>query len=279
MLWFKKKTSIKTCAGIGDILHTKAQLDQIRDDYDRISIGYDDSLVSRFRSDDDQYRIFLDGLFKLLFSEQPYHRDQHIKAQCKNPEALWESGFQPIVPDLSHLLALRTSIPDEPYIVISTKIRGIKRAQYEELRPDFLNVLRLLSKKSIVVLLGERTIGYNAEYKCHGSELIYSIYTDVLSATQDGKLLDLTVPELGLTAPSLIRFRNECFIQQKALRVITIGSGGNVSIAMSVGKIIGFYAHSEMERFFTVMLQNTKNRRVCLLRDKQEFLGSILSLA
>jgi hypothetical protein len=131
----------------------------------------------------------------------------------------------------------------------------------------------------MVVLLGERTIGYNAEYKLHGSELIYPIYTDVLSATQDGKLLDLTVPELGLTSPSLIRFRNECFIQQKALRVITIGSGGNVSIAMSVGKIIGFYAHSQMERFFTVMLQNTKNRRVSLLRDKQEFLGSILSLA
>jgi len=265
--------------GIGDILHTKAQLDHIRDDYDRISIGYDDSLVSRFRSDDDQYRIFLDGLFKLLFSEQPYHRDQHIKAQCKNPIDLSKSGFRPIVPDLSHLLALSTSIPDEPYIVISTKVRGIQKAQYEELRPDFLNAVRLLSKKFTVVLLGERTIGYNAEYKGHGSELIYTIYTDVLSATQDGNLLDLTVPEFGLTAPSLIRFRNECFIQQKALRVITIGSGGNVSIAMSVGNIIGFYAHSEMESFFTVMLENTKGRRVSLLKNKPEFLGSILSLA
>src|SRR3989338_5099507 len=274
-----KTVSIKTCVGIGDILHIKAQLDAVKHQYEKISIGPDDSDITLYRNNDDRYRKFVRGLFDLLFTEKPYVIDPHVSGDRKNPYALWADGFEPVIPRLAHLLCDGVSVCAEPYVVVHTKLRGFRRSHYNDFRADFLRLIATLACKYRVVLLGERTIGSNAEYRIHGPELIFSIYEDLLTCLPEDKIIDRTVPELGFTSPELPRFLEECLIQNKATHVITLGSGGNVSIAMSVGNSIGYYGQSQMEAFFDRMLENDSDKNVFLTTDLNRDFEKLASLS
>lgn len=262
--------SVKTAAGIGDILHIKAQLDAVKHLYSRIIIGPDDDVIVKYRNNDDRYRTFVAELFTLLFSEAPYEIDFHVDGVRKNPQALWRDGIEPMLPDLARVLCKGGSLNGDPYIVVHTKIRSLMKGEYGKIRNDFLRLIRRIALHRRVILLGERVIGANAEYDKHGSDFVYSMYGDLSSALAGVDFEDLTVPELGFTSPIMSVFRQECLLQNQADHVITLGSGGNVSIAMSVGNIVGYYRHTEMEAFFDRMLENSGRDKV-LLTSNQEF--------
>jgi hypothetical protein len=201
-----------------------------------------------------------------------------LLAVTEDPHTLRRAGITPRVPNLAEELCDSSSNNIGSYVVISSKVRGIKRNEYEQIKDTFFDLLKKISENYKIVVIGERRIGSNAEYVYHGNDRIYPIYEDIISAISADTILDLTVPELGFTSPDLTQFRHECTIQHNAKHVITIGSGGNVSIAMSVGNILGYYGNSDMEVFFTHMLENGSRDGVFLTTNIKSYFDKLASI-
>jgi hypothetical protein len=101
----------------------------------------------------------------------------------------------------------------------------------------FIAALRKLSQRYQIVVMGEREIEYNEEYRYHGEAHIYCIYEDL---KQHLPIVDLTVPKLGLTSPSLRKLREDCTIMRDAKCCIVLGHGGGPCLALAVGQVLGF---------------------------------------
>ncbi|MFZ8927400.1 MAG: hypothetical protein ACO3CU_11655 [Candidatus Nanopelagicales bacterium] len=155
------------------------------------------------------------------------------------------------------------------YFVVTTKVRGLPRRIYEHIRHDFVERIRRLTQWNRVVLVGEKIIGMNAEYRHHGEDLVYSIYGDLMALGCE----DRTVDELGVTPPTMGQFLNDMAAMQGAASVITLGTGGNTSMAMASGNCYSFVGFSEMEEFFSRMPWRPRG---CRMFDNVEaFLGGI----
>jgi hypothetical protein len=233
--------------GIGDIVLSKAALDSIKNQYDEIYISPYIALLEQFRPENQkEYLQFIKEFFTLLFSEPPYiiTDDQSYSPFCP---------IAPIVkPNLVKYLCTSTSIPDipKPYFVLTTKVREYP---YDVFEQDQLEIIRLLQKISLKykpVILGERVVGMNAEYKSHGSNNIYSLY-DTYKNNLD--CLDFTFPEVGITSPSLESIKSDCTIMHGAKFTFSVGLGGNLLLALSVGKVIGWAGRNSKT---DIMLQN-----------------------
>lgn len=242
--------NIKTCVGIGDLIHLKQLLDDSSSKYDKINIALDHDVIKNFKSNYNEYLNFINPLFIKLFSENPYNIVNTVESPLYSPIVYVNHYKQnPEIPNLEKYLCDEQYFSDE--IVVLTKIRGFNIKNYNYIKNNFLNLLNILSQKNKITLMGERNIGMNPEYIHHGNESIYSIYTDLINNIKIYK--DDTIDELGNTAPEINHFYNDCKKLNAAKYVICLGSGGNVSMAMATSKIINFYGYCEMEPLFKLM--------------------------
>lgn len=228
--------------GIGDLIHSKAMLDGHRHRYEEIAVGIDHQKVAEARSP--EYLRFANLLLSTLFQEPPYTVARGKDGAGMTPQSLAAHGWPVLMPDLRGTLG--ESDESSPYIVVTTKIRGWPRFRYLEIRDEFLTILEAIALRMPVVLVGEREIGTNAEYEHHGEDLIYSIYDDLAGLTS----IDMTVPELGHTPPTWPTFVEHCRVMQGAERVLTLGTGGNVSMAMAFGRTHVLACDTEMGGYF-----------------------------
>ena len=106
-------------------------------------------------------------------------------------------------------------------------------------REQFIDKLQELSEIYDIYIIGERKIGYNAEYQQHG-DTIFCIFEDLRYHLQ--KSYDFCIPELGETAPNLKYIIDDCTFMYNAKMNICLGIGGNFSLAASVGNLINFRA-------------------------------------
>ena len=157
-----------------------------------------------------------------------------------------ETKFKPSVVNLSSSLPFGKTKDFGPYVCLHMKVRGFDYRHLETITPAFLDCIRELSKKFKIVLLGEREIGMNKEYIIHGNSSIYSLYP-IISASGI-EIIGLTVPEMGLTTPSLESFRIDCKYMAGAVTNINIGIGGNTIISSSLGKSISLQRNEEFAR-------------------------------
>lgn len=227
-------------AGIGDLILCHAMLAPLAAS-GRHSVCLSKRAIEDARSE--AYLPFARRLMSLLFDG--FEIENEVDAIGLDPICLMGMGFRPTLPVLGDVLPAGESVCDLPYIAISTKVRGLARARYDAISERMLASLREISRGVPLVLIGEREIGRNAEYLHHGDNLVYSIYDDVRTLP----CLDLTVPELGITPPSWVQFRQDCLTMREAAAVVALGSGGNVTMAMAVGAPWGFVEGTEISPY------------------------------
>ena len=229
-------------AGIGDLILCHAMLAPLA------ATGRHSVCLSRRAIDDarsEAYLPFARRLMALLFDG--FELDGEADVIGLDPLILMQIGFRPALPTLAHVLPAGRPVCERPYLAVSTKVRGLERARYDAISGRMLAALRGIARRVPLVLIGEREIGQNAEYRHHGESLVYSIYDDLKGLP----CLDLTVPELGITPPSWRQFRQDCLTMREAAGVVALGSGGNVTMAISTGAPFGFIDGTEMSSYLS----------------------------
>jgi hypothetical protein len=279
-----KKLEFTINAGIGDNLILRIFLDTIKQNYDQIRISHDTNVINYWRSGDPQYYKFLDELGKLLFSEPPYIYDKIRRPHSdldKIANIICGLKFTPQKPNIDHILCSGDSLNlDEKYIVITTKTRYMHKQFLYPLFPKLWKTMKEVSKKYKIVILGERCVEKSKEYIVdHNKEIIYSIYDQIISNIPNDRIVDLTVPALGITVPDIKKIQQDCLIMKEAEGVIVLGIGGNLWLALAVANTINF--RSDNLGVFTTlidMINNPKFNTAFLSKDINKFLQKLDSL-
>jgi hypothetical protein len=241
-----KHTNMKTFGanvpiGLGDLIYMKAMFDPVKDSFSEINLNFHREGITLSKKDDN-YNVFLDDLGNLLFGQEPYKIDTGNQyPYCRLAEVVTSYGITPQKPELADILCSGTSLSlDEPYIVINTKVRALERKLLNGKMPEFWTCLLQLVKKYKVVILGERAIEMNGEYIVYTNEFIYSLYPEIIKHVPTDRLIDLTVPALGITSPILSQIQQDCLIMNQAEFVINFGIGGGFCLASAVANLIGY---------------------------------------
>jgi hypothetical protein len=181
------------------------------------------------------------GQFVDQFSRLVYHEPQFTiipgdtQLESTHWASLMKQGLKQHNVDLTTALPLERPVPSVPYLCLNTKVRQYNYQRFLDIKQSFLKVLRKLCEHKVLVIMGERTVEQNIEYSIHGTDVIYSIYGHLEDLPKD-KVIDMTVPALGLTVPDLHALRQDCHIMAKSEGVINIGYGGNLALSGSVAK-------------------------------------------
>jgi hypothetical protein len=237
-----KKTALTIAGGLGDSLVIRIFFDAVKHEYEEIRISHDRKIVDFWRKGDPKYYQFLDELGNLLFTEPPYAFDHFNHTVIHTVNTLTNLGTPPKTPNLSHLLCKGTSLNlGGEYIVLTTKIRGILKSVFTKLSPTLWEVLQKISQRYKIVVLGEREIEKNKEYDVSvNRSSIFCIYDQIIENIPNDRIIDLTIPALGVTVPTLKQIQQDCLIMKESKFVISIGIGGNLWMPLAVANTIGY---------------------------------------
>lgn len=240
-----QRLAVTINAGIGDIIHCHAMLEAEKNRYGQIDVSLNERGLVEARNSD--HIPFARRLMSLLFCSPPY-RIMRPEDEGLTPQQLCRHGFHPMPPDLRRVLPLAGEVPP-PFVAVSTKVRGWPRHEYEAMRETFLGLLEDISLRLPLVLIGEKVLSMVPDYVANHRGRVYSIYDDLSRLT----CVDETFPEFGESPAQWDQFRRDCTAMYHAERVITLGSGGNVSMAMACGRCLAMIGGTEMGNFFESM--------------------------
>jgi len=235
--------------GIGGILYLKAHLDQVKDEFEEIEIGFGRGLIP-MRSE--EHEAFWLELARLLFQETPYTVKPEFRCGMTTARHIIQGhGAKPCRPRLAGILC--DGVPywgKHPYVVVHTKVRGLLRDEYKSKREEWLAAVAELSRYYEVVILGEREVEETREYCDLGPGSVYCIYEDLRGATF--RSVDLTFPAFGLCAPDLHKLRQDCVLIRDSTASVHMGLGGPWCIATSVGDVVSYHGSREfyLQRIF-----------------------------
>jgi hypothetical protein len=270
-----KKIATSICLGLGDNIVARMVFDTIKHEYDSIKITHDKNVMVSYKRNDHPYVKFLGDVGRLLFTEPPYSFDMNgnyppihtyntissipVNARCKH---------------LQHLLCHGIPLDiNEEYIVITTKIRSIPRKKFFPVSIQLWRVLQQVSKKYKIVVMGEREVERNVEYT-NMNDWVYGIYDQIISNIPADRIVDLTVPALGITAPEVTKIQQDGLIMQKAKLVITLGLGGNVWLAVATSsRIIGYRSDEDRDSSADLLLSHFDHVRV--YKNWKEFINKL----
>jgi hypothetical protein len=230
--------------GIGDNIMAKCYADQVKDRYDQIYFTHHAPIVQREKNNSPQYWNFLHEVGQLFFTEPPYVYNQGEHPFRDGEGLISDFNIVPQKPQVSqykHLLCKGTSLnlPEE-YIVLTTKIRYVERSFFNQIEPQLWQTIKELSNKYKIVILGERQVEICQDYLYHGINQIYGIYPEIIKNVPANRVLDLTIPALGITSPTLSQIQQDCLIMSEAKLVITLGLGGNFCMAIATSNVVGY---------------------------------------
>lgn len=253
-------------AGIGDIIHSHAMLEAARPAVTEVALAVDHVALQSVRNQ--SHSEFATRLSQFLFREPQYTLVPQ-RTDGMTPQQLVGAGLPIAVPDLRDLLPIEgVKKTPEPFVVISTKVRSLRRDRYEQMRLQFLHELTALAKRVTLVIIGERVLSLTPEYQGHGEGFAYSIYDDLKTLP----CVDATFAEYGNVPAQWDQFRSDCTAMHHAERVITLGTGGNVSMAMACGRCLCLIQQTEMEWYFRAM---PPDERVTCAETPAEYLEEI----
>jgi len=282
-----KKLEYEIYGGIGDNLIIRIFFDSIKDNYDQIRISHNKNVINVWRNGDPKYINFLNELGKLLFSEHPYIYDNGTYPHINASKEIFTLKLMPQKPNLDNLLCKGESLNlDEEYIVLTTKIRLISRNVFYPLSPQLWNTLRNVSKKYKIVILGEKDVEKSKEYLHDNNiEMVYGIYEQIIANIPNDRIIDLTVPALGITCPDLKKIQQDCLIMKESKATLTFGIGGNLWLALMVANTIGFRcepqtASKDLRDWYAItdLVNNPQFTTAFLTKDWKSFLEKLESL-
>ena len=235
---------------LGEIINIKYHLDLVKNRYDQIRLSFHTQLWKEGLHTEAPdwlekkvlWTKYLNDLGKLFFSEHPYVLEPVSRKFAGDAGHVVKLlKLTPQKAEMAHLLCKGQSLNlGEEYIVITTKIRYLEKSIFYPKSIEFWRVLRKLSARYKIVILGERVVEMRKEY-LSSQNSIFGIYDQIISNVPVERIIDLTVPALGETVSDLKQIQQDCLIMNEAKIVINFGVGGNSCMATSVAKMtIGF---------------------------------------
>jgi hypothetical protein len=268
---------------LGDLINIKTHLDAVKHEYDQIRLNFHQNLfnmyfhtnTSTWPQNKAKWDKFLNEISQLFFSESPYIFGQGEYPFRETWQILRDFDLKPQKTELADLLCRGTSLNvGGEYIVLTTKIRYLKRAIFNSVAPELWPVLRELSKKYKLVVLGERVVERNKDYINWTEEEIYGIYPEIMANLDTSNLLDLTVPALGESAPDLKQIMQDCLIMNEAKFVVTLGVGGNFCMSTSTAKMAIGYRTDGIE-FTDVIFNNREYPNAIITKNWPHFVNTL----
>lgn len=223
--------------GIGDHLFLRIFLDGVKDQYERIAITHSRPGMQFWHNNDASRWDFNLKLGQLVFSESPYVLvpNAHFPFY-PNDRIIKELNNKPIKPNLD-CLCVGTSLNIGKYVVLTTKVRQIIKSDFDLATIKLTPALRRLANNYTIVISGEREVQRTREYDAEcNREQVFGLYDYFMDAIPHEKILDLTIPALGVTCSTLPQLQQDCLIMKQAEAVINFGIGGNLWISTCIAK-------------------------------------------
>ncbi len=223
--------------GIGDHLFLRIFMDGIKDQYEQIAITHSRPGMAFWHNNDSKRWDFNLKLGKLVFSEPPYVLvpNAHFPFY-PNERIIKELNNKPIKPNLDCLCA-GTSLNIGKYLVLNTKVRHIMKQDFEQAKSKLTPALRRLANNYTIVILGEREVQRTREYDADvNKNRVYGLYDYFIQIFPRDKVLDLSIPALGIVCSDLPQLQQDCLIMKGAEAVINFGVGGNLWITTCVSR-------------------------------------------
>jgi hypothetical protein len=270
-----KQISTSICAGLGDNIIARMIFDTVKHQYSQIKISHDKSIIRVWKENNHEHILFLKDIGNLLFSEIPFHYDSNQYPPIQTFDTI--KKFSPIIkPNFQHLLCRGTPLDtQEEYICITTKIRLIPKQKFLPVSIQLWSVLTQLANRYKIVIMGERNIEEFSIYRRSMSENItYSIYDQIISNVPANRIIDLTVPSLGVIAPKLSNVQQDGLILQRAKFAICFGNGGNLWHAVAAANKVIAYRDDDRDCIADALL-NPNFSHVKMFKNWNEFIDEL----
>jgi hypothetical protein len=128
------------------------------------------------------------------------------------------------------------------YVVLFTKVRDYQKGNFNMISKRFYEKLNLINSK--IILLGERKVHYDGEYRHHGEEKIYSLYNDYITNINPEKIIDLTQEDYTESNFNLESIINDLTLISNSKQMIMIGNGGFWCTSLFTDKLISLSSNT-----------------------------------
>ncbi|MFA6201475.1 MAG: hypothetical protein WC679_13830 [Bacteroidales bacterium] len=234
--------SLSVGPAVGETVYIKSLLDQWKGVFDVINISFYKPFVIQYRGTHaQQYWKFINEYGKLFFSDPLYNFVEQQYQFMFAEDIISKYKLQPLVRNYTNILCHPTykhGFTD--YVVLTTKLRLIPRSFYNQIKDKLFGAIKNLSKKYKIMIVGEREIEYNEEYAAHGTDQIYSIYKDIISNIPKEKIIDMTIPGMGITVPSVEQIQKDCNLFRDSKFTIVLGFGGHFCLSSATSNVMCF---------------------------------------
>lgn len=264
---------------LGDLINLKAALDNVKNQYSDINLTFHKQLWKSCLKLDAIQQLgwlkYLDDISHLFFQEPPYHIGVGQFPFYDTLHLLQHFSIPPVRPNLSTILSKGIPLCPDPYIVLTTKVRGLDLRTTGAKLPQLWEVLKSLPYK--IVILGERHVEMRKEYEVPElRDRIWGLYSAAMAALPSDQIIDLSVPGLGNTPSQIQKMQQDCFTMAGGAATIVLGCGGNLAMANGSGsRTIGY---SQNNSWFDRALYGTPDERAFVVSHWNQFLEKLKSL-
>lgn len=287
------KLDVMLNCGIGDVILTRNILDGVKHQYDKINITPNNRIIDQYKNGDKNFKNFIYSFMKIMFSDKPYSVKQN---QAYPRFSCMDNIYQNIIISDESKYSIKTYSKElcvgEPlqisdYIVISTKVRGAPLLNDFNIfyRKQYLDALLRLCDKYKIVILGERDVLDNVEYRSIGPQRIYCIYNDLMQVLLNtGQVIDMTISGNEASIPTLKKLQQDCLIMNNAKNVISLGFGGNFILTLASAKAITSFVGDEetiisgFAPYYVHMAHYPQREDVCITTQFTNFIEKLNNL-
>jgi len=263
------KFAFKEC-GIGDTIHFISHLSYIFKKDEDIYVDFYYPTIEEFKQNPEEYYKFLSDFVNSI-APKNIKIIRGLDGNLLSMKDLFSfysiSNFKFI--DLQPLFGENF---DNSKVILHTKVRQLNYAYYNEIKEDFYKVLNLGRKE--IILVGEKEIEFGKEYTELGEKRVYSIFGDCIKYLNPNKIIDLTVPKLGITIPDLDKLLEDMQLIGNHYN-ICFGSAGNVSLACCLNKTVSYSVDPSYAWFTSFLDRNNqyfKNSKDDFLHELENFI-------
>ena len=231
--------AISIPCGLGDLIFISAQLNSIKNTINGMDIAFNSGVLNTIDRGP-EYIEFITKIFHKLFDKKfklvPF-ADQPMRS-CENLCNI--DMILPVHPRLRNVFCSPVVNEYGPYICLTTKIRQMDRSHFNKIKEQYFKILNKYSEKFKFMILGERSVEYNSETAWYTDQYIYSIYDELIKELPKDRIIDKTVPALGVTVPNIDKLFEDFSLIGAGYYSVGMSIGGPFCSAVAIGNAVWY---------------------------------------
>jgi hypothetical protein len=250
--------------GLGDLIFFCSHVLKHHNPGDKIYIKLNQYVLENYKNKSENYKNFCyrflnHVLYQFQIINYEHHNNQHLNDWVVNRFNFNENLKDTLIFENIKNVLFGDSFDSNSsdYVVLFTKVRDYNYKNFEKISVPFFEKINNLNHK--IVLLGEKQILYEGEYKLGNgelkSEMIYSLYDEFLKKINSNKIIDLTTDILNEETIDLDRIIQELDIISKSKKILSIGCGGFFCLSIFSEKLLNL---SNLEIYNELNSQSNK---------------------